>query len=115
MDQSVNPKLNVDQSLMTSWLRRAVSQQKRRLTDSEYDLDLSYIVLDPQRGNVIAMGVPVSGTAGRPRPLPSHDVHETNVVSCTPHRAHVELQARCRSHQDVLCLRMLCSGAQQTA
>ncbi len=46
---------------MASWLRRAVSQQKRRLTDSGFDLDLSYIAEDPRRGNVIAMGVPVSG------------------------------------------------------
>ena len=57
---------------MASWLRRAVSQQKRRLTDSDFDLDLSYIVEDPRRGNVIAMGVPVSGrsAAGVKPPVP---------------------------------------------
>ena len=38
-----------------------MSQQKRRFTDTSFDLDLSYIVKDPNRGNVIAMGVPVSG------------------------------------------------------
>ena len=38
-----------------------MSQQKRRLTEPGFDLDLSYIVEDPRRGNVIAMGVPVSG------------------------------------------------------
>jgi hypothetical protein len=60
----------IDRSYMAAWLRRAVSRQKRRLTDSEFDLDLSYIVSDPQHGNVIAMGVPVSGTAGVPLLLP---------------------------------------------
>ncbi len=56
---------------MASWLRRAVSQQKRRLTEPGFDLDLSYIVEDPRRGNVIAMGVPVSGRSaeGVPSPL----------------------------------------------
>ena len=57
---------------MASWLRRVVSQQKRRLNDSGFDLDLSYIVQDPQRGNVIAMGVPVSGRSAAGACFPPH-------------------------------------------